>query len=335
MRSRQGNRVQGTGNRMDMHPAYRCFGKLFTPKPACLRSASVGANNLPTHLKPYALCHVRPDFRIRAEKNQSGISESRPFSFRAFALSLFRVFAISLLLIVLASACQAQTGLMLPKINIGVGKATSPEEVSTSLQILLVMTVLSLAPALMIMLTSFTRIIIILSFTRSAIGSPQVPPNTVLVGLALFLTFFTMAPVFQQINSSALKPYMEHRISFENATGKATSPLKDFMLKQTRPRDIALFVNLSRSPRPKTKDDLGMHVVIPAFLISELKTAFTIGFVIFVPFLVIDMVVSVTLMSMGMMMLPPVMISMPFKILLFVLVDGWHLIVRSIALSFH
>ncbi|MCL5103177.1 MAG: flagellar type III secretion system pore protein FliP [Armatimonadetes bacterium] len=263
-------------------------------------------------------------------EGQSGDFRIPPFP---FALSLFRAFAISLPLIVLASACQAQ--MALPNINIGVGRANSPEQVSTSLQILLVMTVLSLAPALLIMLTSFTRIVIILSFTRSAIGSPQVPPNTVLVGLALFLTFFTMAPVLQKINQSALQPYMEHRMSFQDATDKASSPLRDFMLKQTRPKDIALFVNLSKAPRPKTKDDLQMHVIIPAFLISELKTAFTIGFVIFVPFLVIDMVVSVTLMSMGMMMLPPVMISMPFKILLFVLVDGWHLIVRSIALSFH
>ena len=238
-------------------------------------------------------------------------------------------------LLATVSPCHAQSGVVVPKINIGVGSAKSPEEVSNSLRILLVMTVLSLAPALLIMLTSFTRIIIVLSFTRTAIGSPQVPPNSVLVGLALFLTFFTMAPVVQKIHQSAFQPYMEHKISFENATASASGPLKDFMLKQTRTKDIALFINLSKSPRPKTKDDLDMSVVIPAFLISELKTAFTIGFVIFIPFLVIDMVVSVTLMSMGMMMLPPMMVSMPFKILLFVLVDGWHLIVRSIALSFH
>lgn len=206
---------------------------------------------------------------------------------------------------------------------------------SSSIQILLILTVLSLAPALLIMLTSFTRIVIVLSFTRSALGSPQVPPNTVLIGLALFLTFFTMAPVLQSINTTSLQPYVKHQISFDKATQSACAPLKSFMLKQTRPKDIALFVSLSQGPRPKTEADLGMHVLIPAFLISELKTAFTIGFVIFIPFLIIDMVVSVTLMSMGMMMLPPVLISLPFKILLFVLVDGWHLIARSLAMSFH
>ncbi len=245
------------------------------------------------------------------------------------------LFVMAILVIPACIPCFAQTGTPVPKIDIGVGSAKSPEEVSSSLQILFILTILSLAPALLIMLTSFTRIIIVLSFTRSAIGSSQVPPNSVLVGLALFLTFFTMAPVWQQINSTALKPYMNHQMTFEKATDNATGPLKDFMLKQTRPKDIALFINLSKTPRPHTKDDLKMHVLIPAFLISELKTAFTIGFVIFIPFLVIDMVVSVTLMSMGMMMLPPAMISLPFKILLFVLVDGWHLIVRSLALSFH
>ena len=238
------------------------------------------------------------------------------------------------LVLLIAAPCLAQ-GVTMPKLDIGVGRASSPEEVSASLQILFLLTILSLAPALLVMVTSFTRIIIVLSFTRSALGSPQVPPNSVLVGLALFLTFFTMAPIWQQVNQNALQPYMAHRISFQEATQNATGPLKEFMLKQTRPKDIALFVSLSRGERPKTKDDLQMHVLIPAFLISELKTAFTIGFVIFVPFLVIDMVVSVTLMSMGMMMLPPVMISMPFKILLFVLVDGWHLLARSLALSFH
>ncbi len=231
--------------------------------------------------------------------------------------------------------CLAQSGVVIPKINIGVGRSGSPEDVSSSLQILFLLTILSLAPALLIMLTSFTRIIIVLSFTRSALGSPQVPPNTVLVGLALFLTFFTMSPIWQQINQNALQPYMAHQISFQQATDNATGPLKDFMLKQTRPKDIELFISLSKGPRPRTKDDLAMQALIPAFLISELKTAFTIGFVIFVPFLIVDMVVSVTLMSMGMMMLPPVMISLPFKILLFVLVDGWHLVARSLALSFH
>lgn len=254
---------------------------------------------------------------------------------RRFVLKIAVLLSAFALVMSLSSVCWAQGGTVVPKVDIGVGKANSPEEVSSSLQILFILTILSIAPALLIMLTSFTRIIIVLSFTRSALGSPSVPPNTVLVGLALFLTFFTMAPIWYDIHQNALTPYMEHKITFDEATGKASGPLKDFMLKQTRTKDIALFVSLSKSPRPHSKEDLQMHVLVPAFLISELKTAFTIGFVIFVPFLIIDMVVSVTLMSMGMMMLPPVMISLPFKILLFVLVDGWHLIARSLALSFH
>lgn len=241
---------------------------------------------------------------------------------------------VLLAIVLLVTVCPAFAQSPVPKLDM-IGSAKSPEEVSSSLQILFLLTILSLAPALMIMVTSFTRIIIVLSFTRSALGSPQVPPNSVLIGLALFLTFFTMAPVWNQVNQNALQPYLSHQISFEKATQTAAGPVRDFMLKQTRPKDIALFVNLSKGERPKTTDDLQMHVLIPAFLISELKTAFTIGFVIFVPFLVIDMVVSVTLMSMGMMMLPPVMISLPFKILLFVLVDGWHLLAQSLALSFH
>ncbi len=249
---------------------------------------------------------------------------------------VFWAFTAVFILVMSICDCPAlgQT-LAVPRIEIGLDRAKTPQEVSTSLQILFLLTVLSLAPALLIMLTSFTRIVIVLSFTRSALGSPQIPPNTVLIGLALFLTFFTMAPVWQQVNQDAVQPYLAHQISFQQAIQRASVPVRDFMLKQTRPRDAALFVSLSHSPRPKTKDDLQMHVLIPAFLISELKTAFTIGFVIFIPFLVIDMVVSVTLMSMGMLMLPPVMISLPFKILLFVLVDGWHLLARSLVLSFH
>lgn len=251
------------------------------------------------------------------------------------ALRLAMTVAASLSVVFICTSCATAQTLTVPRIDISVGQAKNPQEVATSLQILFLLTVLSLAPALLIMVTSFTRIVIVLSFTRSALGSPQVPPNTVLIGLALFMTFFTMAPVWQQINQNSVKPYLSNQISFQQAVQYAELPIKDFMLKQTRPRDIALFVSLSRSPKPKSKDDLQMHVLIPAFLISELKTAFTIGFVIFIPFLVIDMVVSVTLMSMGMLMLPPVMISLPFKILLFVLVDGWHLLARSLVLSFH
>jgi flagellar biosynthetic protein FliP len=233
----------------------------------------------------------------------------------------------------LASQVQAQT--VLPKVTIGLDQAKTPQDVSSGLQILIILTVLSIAPALLIMLTSFTRIVIVLSFTRSALGAQQVPPNSVLLGLALFLTFFTMAPTWSKINHDALQPYMQKAISFDQATEKAISPLRQFILKQTRENDIALFVKLSKGPRPENPGQVPTHVLVPAFLTSELKTAFTIGFLIYIPFLIIDMVVSVTLMSMGMMMLPPMMISLPCKILLFVLVDGWHLIIRALAMSFH
>ena len=236
---------------------------------------------------------------------------------------------------VLLAASQVQAQMAFPKINIGLESAKTPQQVSGGLQLLLILTVLSIAPALLIMLTSFTRIVIVLSFTRSALGAQQVPPNTVLIGLALFLTFFTMAPTWSTINHDALQPYMHNSLSLEQATDKALGPLREFMFRQTREKDVALFVGLSKGARPKSPEDVPTHVLIPAFLISELKTAFTIGFVVYIPFLIIDMVVSVTLMSMGMMMLPPVMISLPCKILLFVLVDGWHLIVRALALSFH
>jgi len=223
----------------------------------------------------------------------------------------------------------------LPKVSIGIEAAKTPQDVSVSLQILLILTVLSLAPALLIMVTSFTRIVIVLSFTRSAIGTHQVPPNSVIIGLALFLTFFTMAPVARQINDTAFQPYVHNKISFQEALSRGTQPLREFMFDQVRDKDLALFISLSHLDRPNSEADVPTYVLIPAFLTSELRTAFSIGFLIFVPFLIIDMVISVTLMSMGMMMLPPILISLPFKILLFVLVDGWHLIARSLTLSFH
>ena len=248
-----------------------------------------------------------------------------------------RSLAVSVLacaLALVADAALAQTAMPIPKINIGVDTARTPEEVSGSLQILFILTVLSLAPALLVMVTSFTRIIIVLSFTRSALGAQQVPPNAVLTGVALFMTFFTMAPIWSTVNHNAIQPYMQNQIQFDTATHRAIGPLREFMFEQTREKDLALFVQLSKVPRPANPSEVPTHVLIPAFLISELKTAFTIGLVIYIPFLIIDMVVSVTLMSMGMMMLPPVLISLPFKILLFVLVDGWHLIARALALSF-
>ncbi len=243
-----------------------------------------------------------------------------------------RALALGSLLAGLGASASAQT--VVPKVNFGVEAAQNPQDVSVSLQILLILTLLSLAPALLIMLTSFTRIIIVLSFTRGALGTQQTPPNSVLIGLALFLTFFTMAPICTQINEQALQPYVHKEIGFDQAVDRASQPVREFMFAQVREKDLALFVGLSRMERPGTEADVPTYVLIPAFLISELRTAFSIGFLVFIPFLIIDMVVAVTLMSMGMMMLPPVVISLPFKILLFVLVDGWHLIVRSLTLSF-
>jgi flagellar biosynthesis protein FliP len=223
----------------------------------------------------------------------------------------------------------------LPNINIGVEQANNPKDVALSLQVLFALTVLTLAPSILIMMTSFTRIIVILSFVRSALATPQMPPNQVLVGLALFLTFFTMSPYIDQINTKALQPYLAGTITQDTALTSALKPLREFMLKQTRENDLALFVNISEGPRPNSPDDIPTTTIIPAFIISELKTSFTIGFLIYIPFIVIDMVVASTLMSMGMMMVPPVMISLPFKVLLFILVDGWHLIIRSMIASFN
>jgi len=225
--------------------------------------------------------------------------------------------------------------LQIPEVNLQIGgQAEGPEGVSQALQILALLTVLSLAPAILIMVTSFTRIIVVLAFVRSALATQQMPPNQVLVGLALFLTFFVMAPTWRDINREALQPYLQGKITQEQAFTRGMAPLRSFMFKQTREKDLALFVKMADLKRPRTRADVPNYVLIPSFVISELKTAFQIGFVIFVPFLVIDMVVSSALMSMGMLMLPPMMISLPFKILLFVLVDGWNLVVRSLIMSF-
>lgn len=212
--------------------------------------------------------------------------------------------------------------------------STSGDTVSLSVKILLLMTVLSLAPSILILLTSFTRIVIVLSFVRTSLGTQTAPPNQVIVGLALFLTFFIMAPTFQQVNKQALTPLFHDKVTLEEAYDKAQNPFKEFMAKQTRQKDLQLFLDYAHKKQPKSVQDIPMTTLVPAFTISELKTAFQMGFMIFIPFLVIDMVVASVLMSMGMMMLPPVMISLPFKILLFVLVDGWYLVVKSLLESF-
>ena len=247
-----------------------------------------------------------------------------------------RIFKINLFFILfLVPVCGLYAAdIPFPTIHLGVDQAKNPQDVAMSIQILLVLTVLSLAPAILIMTTSFTRIVIILSFLRQGLGTQQVPPNQVLIGLALFLTFFTMQPTFEQIDQQALTPYLAGKLGTSDAFKKAEDPLRQFMFKQVREKDLALFVALSKSSRPRTPADISTWVLIPAFVIGELKKSFEMGFIIFVPFLIIDMVVASVLMSMGMMMLPPVLISLPFKILLFIMVDGWNLIVRSIALSF-
>jgi len=244
--------------------------------------------------------------------------------------------AMAILILGFMSSCAGAAPLVpVPNVNIGIGATTNPKEVGLSLQILLTLTVLSLAPSILIMMTSFTRIIIVLSFLRSALATQQMPPNQVLVGLALFITFFTMSPYLEQVNKDGLQPYLAGTVSQEAAVTAALQPMRTFMFKQTRENDLALFVNLAEGPRPNSPDDVPTMTLIPAFIISELKTAFQIGFLIYIPFIVIDMVVASTLMSMGMMMVPPAMISLPFKLLLFILVDGWHLIVSSLIASFH
>lgn len=212
--------------------------------------------------------------------------------------------------------------------------SSSPENVATSVKLVLLLTVLTLAPSILVLMTSFTRIVVVFSFIRSALATQQMPPNQVIIGLSLFLTFFIMAPVFSEVNEQALTPLFNEEINLEEAYERGSLPLKEFMSAHTRQKDLELFLQYSKAERPQAIEDIPLTTLVPAFAISELKTAFQIGFMIFIPFLVIDMVVASVLMSMGMMMLPPVMISFPFKILLFVLVDGWYLVVKSLLETF-
>ena len=248
---------------------------------------------------------------------------------------LFIVLAVVLLQVtLLALGAQAQDGPLLPSITIGIKQADKPHEFSMLLQILFLLTVLSLAPAIVVMMTSFTRIIVVFSLIRHALGTQQMPPNQVLIGLALLLTVFIMTPVYNKINRNALQPYLQEEITQQEAVKNALDPIRQFMFKQTRKKDLALFMKVSDQKRPKSMEDVPTMVLIPSFVISELKTAFQIGFLIYIPFLVIDMVVASVLLSMGMMMLPPFMVSLPFKLMLFVLVDGWNLLVGSMIKSF-
>ena len=242
--------------------------------------------------------------------------------------------SIFALLLYLFTALQGHAALSLPNINIGMQSVNTPQEFTQGVQILILITILTLAPSIIIMTTAFIRIVIVLSLTRQAIGTANLPPNQVLVGLALILTFFVMSPTLTKINDTAYQPYMKNVITQQQALDNSLVPIRDFMFKQTHESELALFVKLSKIQKPKNKQDVPTYVLIPSFVLSELKTAFKIGFVVFLPFLVIDLVVASVLVSMGMMFLPPTTIALPFKLIMFVMVDGWYLIIKSLVEGF-
>ncbi len=231
-------------------------------------------------------------------------------------------------------AQQQTTTVPLPSVGINIGTSNNPEDLSVTLQLLLLLTILSLAPSILIMTTSYLRIIIVFQFLKTSMGTMQMPPNQLLAGIALFITFFIMAPTWETVHQNALKPYLDHQINIEEAYDKGIEPIRNFMLKNVRNEDLELFASMADIERPDTPADLPIHVLIPAYILSELRAGFIIGFFLFIPFVMVDMIISSILMSMGMMMLPPMLISLPFKILLFVLVDGWNLIVSSLVRSF-
>ncbi len=239
------------------------------------------------------------------------------------------------LILIMAALSGMASAQAIPKISLEVGQSTEPSDLSATLQIVLLLTVLTLAPSIILMMTSFVRIIIVLGFLRQAIGTQQLPPNQLLMSLALILTFFIISPIANQAYNEGLKPYLAEEIPIEEAFDKGIAPFREFMMAQVDEKDLSLFVNLSGMERPEKPEDIPLHILIPSFMISELRTGFEIAFLIFIPFLVIDMVVASVLMSMGMMMLPPIMVALPFKILLFVLVDGWYLLVQSLVQSFY
>ena len=244
--------------------------------------------------------------------------------------------ALLILLFCSFLVCQATLAdTAMPKLQVNLSQSDDPNAVVPALKIVSILTVLSVAPAILLMMTSFTRILVVLSFLKQAIGTNTMPPNQVVLGLSLFLTMFTMAPVWGPINDRVITPLTQNAITQEQAFDEISKPVRKFMLAETRESDLGLFMNLSKLAKPSTPNDIPMSVLIPSFMISELKTAFQIGFLIYIPFLVIDMVVSAILMAMGMMMLPPTVVSLPFKLVLFVLVDGWSLIVGALVKSFH
>jgi len=272
----------------------------------------------------------RPAAVLRCARRASG--RAVPAALTALALALALV-----LLVPLASAAPPPPptpAVTAPYFSIGLTPGEEPARSTVTLQIFLLMTVLSLVPAILIMVTSFSRIVIVLSLMRRALGTNTLPSNQIVIGLALFLTIFIMAPVWQKINADALQPYLDKKISNQQAFDSAVIPLREFMFKQTREKDLALFVDIAKLKRPENPADIPTTVLIPSFIISEIKTAFEIGLLLYIPFLIIDMVVAAVLLSMGMMMLPPIMVSLPFKLLLFVVADGWYLLVGSLVKSF-
>ena len=250
------------------------------------------------------------------------------------AVRFIRILALLAIVAIIVGGCSS-TGSSDISVQVGNGQAASGNgQFAMSLQLLIALTVLSLAPAILMLATSFTRIVVVLSLLRSAVGIPNLPPNQVIMGLSLFLTLFVMGPVFSKVNSDALQPYMANTITQDVAFQRGIVPFRDFMLRQTRQEDLQVFIDMSTGPRPKTTDDIPTEVLLPAFVVSELKTAFTMGFLLYIPFLIIDLVVASALMSMGMVMVSPTQIALPFKLLLFVLVDGWVLVVQSLVRSF-
>ena len=263
----------------------------------------------------------------------------RRVSGRAVLAALTALTLALVLLVPLATAASPPApvpakAVTTPFFSLGLTPGEEPARSTVTLQIFLLMTVLSLVPAILIMVTSFSRIVIVLSLVRRALGTNTLPSNQIVIGLALFLTIFIMAPVWQKINADALQPYLDKKISNQQAFESAAIPLREFMFKQTREKDLALFVDIAKLKRPENVNDIPTTVLIPSFIISEIKTAFEIGLLLYVPFLIIDMVVAAVLLSMGMMMLPPIMVSLPFKLLLFVVADGWYLLVGSLVKSF-
>lgn len=249
-------------------------------------------------------------------------------------IRIIHIVIIFLIFVIVYNTKAYAQNIPIPKLNIGIDSVNNPEDVVVGLQILFLITILSLAPAILIMVTSFTRIAVVLSFFRQAIGTHQMPSNQIVIGLSLFLTFFLMMPIGKQINKEAFQPYLASELNHTEALQKAIQPLRKFMFRQTREKDLSLFLKISKTDKPNTQEEISTTVLIPSFVISELKTAFEIGFLIYLPFLIVDLVVAVVLLSMGMMMLPPIMISLPFKLMFFVLIDGWHLMIGSLIKSF-